>query len=447
MKIELIVSGTPAGQDFWGGDDYAFKSLESLYTKSDADQLMRVQIVNRSSEVWAYYSFVVYNVRDHTNRPGGYLSLTIRMNDYYFTDVQYMYTLLRTVYRAWATEEILISDNDRKFKISSFSEIAADLHKLDESVCVLFSSLTKDNLVHPLPQRVNSASRKIELSFDDSSPENVWSYVKGGDTVVDVCSEIDSSILKRERASLATERRRADSLEKEVGSLKLENDRLSGQLHNSGRKQLDALQKELQDAREEIARLENERENVRLNQVAQGGAKPRSAGKSSISSLKSMLPAVTVLNLLFSIIILVAMPKCSGSVEETSTPMTDNQEAATKTSNEDGYAYENSNPGISIGDENPDRESDMEPIHDPTEWEQKISVEDYSGKEPLKVGKEYKLTIHSDLPQGTLYAEGVELNPEERKFTVKKAGEVELRFEYTAGDGRNHVLSRRLEAK
>ena len=101
--INLYIHGVPSGQDVWGLRDS--NGPEAQYIRSfygqglDGKSQMYVDIRQYDGRTSSYYTYKQDKTIDNTNnRPGGYCAITLRIDNYYYADIQNMFNLLKAAF-------------------------------------------------------------------------------------------------------------------------------------------------------------------------------------------------------------------------------------------------------------------------------------------------------------------------------------------------------------
>lgn len=137
-NIKLFVHGVPNGQEIWGTHNSAeTQYIETFYgRKSDVDYQMLLEIMQLGGETNAYYTYLYCkNVQDSSNRQGGYLALTLRIN-YYYTDVKNIYNLLDAAFNKYIIGSVVgyTPDGGLRYLVSTFNRVDSNLKALEKEL-------------------------------------------------------------------------------------------------------------------------------------------------------------------------------------------------------------------------------------------------------------------------------------------------------------------------
>ena len=98
MELNLVLSGVPNGEDYWGPSEDA-PYFHTKYTTSQENQKFDIQLRHNDYGCHVYYHYLVYNiVNSSSGRTGSYIGITLRL-DSFCKDFLTIYQLLDMAFR------------------------------------------------------------------------------------------------------------------------------------------------------------------------------------------------------------------------------------------------------------------------------------------------------------------------------------------------------------
>lgn len=181
IDIKLYVHGVPNGQNIWGnpGTDKPYiLAFYGLHNQLEASDQMLVEI----RDAMAYYTYIYSDnkLQDKDGRPGGYLALTVRINQYY-SYIQNIYHLLEAAFNSYIVGHILESTaaGGYRFKIVQFDQENDLLSKLEEEIKNYLINFSSNHDIVPLAGlKSNSSSEYVTINPSDATPQKALDIMK-----------------------------------------------------------------------------------------------------------------------------------------------------------------------------------------------------------------------------------------------------------------------------
>ena len=268
-QFDLYVHGVPVGHEICGCNeelDY-IKGFYNHDEKVEVSTLLQIDIVNGKS----FYTYLrKKNVRNAEGRPGSYFGLTVSFSDRYCTNVQMLYEILDAIYKQICIDCLIKPENGvDRFLVKQISTASYKNQNAVDYIKRVF----KNNIENLHFDNLNgSSSSKAEEKFSlmevDSplfhetlqqrrilvSPEYKMASVAYNNLLKELEPiQDENERLKTANTQLAN---RKDSLYKEVERLENELSDITASASKKYKKQLEELQKELKDCKEEKDKLD-----------------------------------------------------------------------------------------------------------------------------------------------------------------------------------------------
>ena len=134
MEVELIISGTPEGQDYYGPEE-SRQYMSLMYSASTDNKLMIDVRKEANGKTYCYYNYLVYkDVIGVGGRPGSYFCLALRL-DAYCMDIQSMYRLLDITYHNYVKNAILkVTGSKVQYKAGNFNDLAKEIERVKDFI-------------------------------------------------------------------------------------------------------------------------------------------------------------------------------------------------------------------------------------------------------------------------------------------------------------------------
>lgn len=147
MNVEVFVHGVPNGESFWGKEEE--RNFFGTFYGQGSDDAVKFLIQTRSinGTTYCYYSYLVYkNVLGNEGREGSYFGLSIRF-DAYCKNFLSIYKVLDTIFTAYVLNKILKYQNGKyKYAITDFGSSSEIMGNINSAILQLIqSSLTNDS--------------------------------------------------------------------------------------------------------------------------------------------------------------------------------------------------------------------------------------------------------------------------------------------------------------
>lgn len=189
--FNLYVHGVPSGQDVWGLRDSNVPEaqyIRSFYGQSlDGKSQMYVDILQYDGRTSSYYTYKQGKTIDNTNnRPGGYCAITIRIDNYFYADIQNMFNLLKAAFDKYLVGSILERKADGyRFIVSKIEQRQEILRTLEGEIQKYLMNFSSNSDFLPLNDFPNSTQGQARIiNLIDASPTIVTPIVKSQGRVV-----------------------------------------------------------------------------------------------------------------------------------------------------------------------------------------------------------------------------------------------------------------------
>lgn len=147
MEVELIISGTPEGQDYYGPEE-SRQYMSLMYsTSAEKNNKLMVEVRKESNgKTYCYYNYLVYkDVIGVGGRPGSYFCLALRL-DAYCIDIQSMYRLLDLTYHNYVKRAILKVEGTKvQYRAANFKDLAKEIKGIEEFIYPNLNHIFKEN--------------------------------------------------------------------------------------------------------------------------------------------------------------------------------------------------------------------------------------------------------------------------------------------------------------
>lgn len=237
-KIELLIHGIAHGQKYWSSSEVDPTAFQGFYHDYQYPSQLLVEMRNISSVTWYYYSFLIGNMMDVDGRPGGYLGITIRINQFY-SDFNNLYNILDAAFRKYIVGYVVEkSPNGFRFckpTFDSFSEWLSGLEK--QLVSYLYSFSDNSDFVSGL-SKLGSANECFVHPTDTISEDCTRLFKQSGKVwVSNYCATKQENSFKQENDRLLKEVKCA---EKDLENERRNSNRLSDEIRNK-EQEIDSL--------------------------------------------------------------------------------------------------------------------------------------------------------------------------------------------------------------
>ena len=318
--INLYVHGVPSGQDTWGLRDN--NGPEAQYVRSfygqglDGKSQMYVDIRQYDGRTSSYYTYKQDKTKDSNNRAGGYCAITIRVDNYYYADIQNMFNLLKAAFDKYLVGSILESKSDEyQFVVSKIEQKQDFLRKLEGDIQNYLMNFSSDSDFIPLPLSAgvpNAAQGQARIiNLVDATPALVKSHIAAQNRIIvsmscatikelQINAQVDSrinAIKKQAQQYIEAAQKQA---KKEIDAhKKKEEEALKGA--NAIRIQLDNCKSELNKTDDMLAKIKGIIHNIPNPQSPDNGHTPDKAFKRlyRLSCLMLTLSAVALCFVIF----------------------------------------------------------------------------------------------------------------------------------------------------
>ncbi|MGM9851457.1 MAG: hypothetical protein ACI306_04870 [Muribaculaceae bacterium] len=180
IDIKLYVHGVPNGQNIWGnpGTDKPYiLAFYGLHNQLEASDQMLVEI----RDAMAYYTYIYSDnkLQDKDGRPGGYLALTVRINQYY-SYIQNIYHLLEAAFNSYIVGHILEpTAGGYRFMIAQFDQDNRNLSELEGELNKYLINFSSNHDFVPLAGlKSNSSSEYVKINPSDATPKKAFDIMK-----------------------------------------------------------------------------------------------------------------------------------------------------------------------------------------------------------------------------------------------------------------------------
>jgi len=173
MELNLIISGVPNGEDYWGPSEDALY-FRTLYTTSQENAKFDIRLRHNSQGGHLYYHYLVYNiVNNSSGRTGSYIGLTLRL-DSYCEDFLTIYQLLDMVFRKNVVSVLIkeVNGGRLQYVVDSFGDKKAEIKKLEENITNTLGLLLKTNDIIQISS-VSQSEGIEKINLNEASKEYI----------------------------------------------------------------------------------------------------------------------------------------------------------------------------------------------------------------------------------------------------------------------------------
>ena len=180
MDVELIISGTPEGQDYYGPEE-SRQYMSTMYTTSADNKLMVEVRKEENGKVYCYNNYLVYkDVLGVGGRPGSYFCLSLRM-DAYCTAIQSMYRLLDVAYHNYVKQALLkVAGNKVQYKAANFKDLTNEIESLQNFVYSNIQRSFSENDCVGLQGFQLSNGQNVQANLYDYPDQSLMACVQKG---------------------------------------------------------------------------------------------------------------------------------------------------------------------------------------------------------------------------------------------------------------------------
>ncbi|MDY4757228.1 MAG: hypothetical protein SO287_06490 [Parabacteroides sp.] len=180
MDVELIISGTPEGQDYYGPEE-SRQYMSLMYSASTDNKLMIDVRKEANGKTYCYYNYLVYkDVIGVGGRPGSYFCLALRL-DAYCMDIQSMYRLLDITYHNYVKNAILkVTGSKVQYKAGNFNDLAKEIERVKDFIFSNFQCSFTETSFTSLQGFVLNNGQIKDFNLSDYSAQALTDYVRKG---------------------------------------------------------------------------------------------------------------------------------------------------------------------------------------------------------------------------------------------------------------------------
>ncbi len=251
MNAELIFSGVPKGEDYWGPhNDQIYFSTFYNGNKYEGNRFL-VEVRRSGDKTYSYYSYLKSNTSDFENRSGGYFCMSLRL-DMLCLDVVNLYHYMDMIFNKYVNNNFLIqTSNILRYQITNFGQKQNDIQLCQSNLIELIQNYMTGNDFVAFDESFKVTKTIVpEFNFNDCTKDNVLAAIKKNAAII--CSS--SALLQREQIAQQSFDSRLTSATKakedEISNLK--------KAHQTIKTQYTQLQTEITQLRDENERLKNE---------------------------------------------------------------------------------------------------------------------------------------------------------------------------------------------
>lgn len=273
-EYEVFLGGNTLGYTFIGKEDgksylqkfYSDDYLKKIYSGEEKGSLS-VQIERKDNYV--YYSLVVYGIANIEGRKGEgeHFNLTLRLSNYYFTDICLLYNTMVNIYNTQILNHII---KNSKYVIDNFVT-QTTLHKQVQSN---FANILYENLLSPLEKLASAKNNSIyRRNPKDISRDLIKDLLQTYTTIIinsdystkdktitslnKQIEQLKKDILQKE--TLIRDEKNKEILDKDnqLQQCKEEYDKLKTQIREQINKETSDINKQLQHYRGECSKLKS----------------------------------------------------------------------------------------------------------------------------------------------------------------------------------------------
>ena len=179
MEVELFLHGTPKGYNFIGKTD-EFSYCSTFYTNQNEDEKIVVELRNIGNITFCYYTYIKSkNINSADSRPGGYVALTVRL-DNYCRDTIAIFFILKSIYKKHVVGNFVqeVGDNT-KYIVESLSSKEGELDNMMRTLVQLLSmQIPSDEFTKIKYEIIPGQKGSIQLSLLDCADDSVLNAIK-----------------------------------------------------------------------------------------------------------------------------------------------------------------------------------------------------------------------------------------------------------------------------
>ena len=180
MDVELFMSGTPAGESFWGKEEER-KYFSTFYNGSKDKPKMLVQVRKaQSGKTYCYYNYLVYDgVVASDGRAGSFFCVSLR-TDCYCREYGNMYSLLDGIFRERIAGHFLkkTQGDTLKYEIANFGSVSTEIEDIFDEIKRRMTWLFSAESFTGLDGFATQSSAIAKVNLCDCTEEKVAEYVK-----------------------------------------------------------------------------------------------------------------------------------------------------------------------------------------------------------------------------------------------------------------------------
>lgn len=472
MQADLIFSGVPKGEDYWGPieDQYYFSTFYTV--NKDQGNRFLVEVRKSGNKAYSYYNYLLSNTIDNENRSGGYFCMSLRL-EMFCKDVVKLYHFMDMIFNKYVLNNVLVlSSNSFRYQIAKFEQKKNDILSCQNGLLELIQSYMTGNDFLAIDDSFNQTKLNVpEFNFSDCTKEFVLDAVKRYAAIT--CST--TALLQREyNAQQTFKTRLASATEaKDQELVKTKND-----LQDSKdkcvklQKEIDQLNRDIENKNKDIKQKELEikqnalRQNVSqivsqikepINKLAsitgqidseesQGSKKERKSQNSVLEKIiKLVLPVLNFLVLLgIGYYLYSGFDSKSDNNNSSSLLSKLSSDVATLVNRLDSQKTAKQ---LSIGDEPSETTIDNQVNTVMTKEEDfshvRINIVEYSGNGPLSLGHTYHVRVIDAPKEGKWVVDNLKIEldfPTELTVVANNSGEVKISYYIDGKEVKSRVL-------
>lgn len=183
MEVDIFVHGVPNGFRYWGdGADKDY--FETFYNESAKEIMFQIQTRKSGGKAYCYYHYLAYNnVVAHDGRAGSYFGLSLRI-DAFYKDALNIYRMLDILYNTYIVGDILQPMQGKmKYSVPDFAPISSKLENLEKEVVHFLEKTRPDNYLS-LQGFPTTSSKCFAYNLLDCTSEIILGAVKQNGVVV-----------------------------------------------------------------------------------------------------------------------------------------------------------------------------------------------------------------------------------------------------------------------
>ena len=180
MEVELIISGTPEGQDYYGPEE-SRQYMSLMYSTSTENKLMVDVRKEMNEKTYCYYNYLVYkDIIGVGGRPGSYFCLALRL-DAYCIDIQSMYRLLDITYHNYVKQAVLkVIGSKIQYKASNFKDLAKEIESVKDFIFSNFQRSFTEIGFTSLQGYLLNNGQTVNANLYDYSDQSLMDFIRKG---------------------------------------------------------------------------------------------------------------------------------------------------------------------------------------------------------------------------------------------------------------------------